>query len=207
MVIHDPIVQLFIHNLHLSLSLSLMSALLRFSVIVMDIVFVLAAWKLCCKVADYRADKSNKKQVNILFTMVLLQPSLILIDHGHFQYNSCSLGLAMAGAVALMHDYDLFGSVLFTLALNFKQMCLYYAPVFFFYLLAKCWRHRQPFIHLVLVGLSVILTFAMLWFPFCVYSADGVSCTASLLQGMLLLPNVQTHLEKRVCSSQFSISK
>ncbi len=33
--------------------------------------------------------------------MVLLQPSLVLIDHGHFQYNSVCLGLAMAAAAAV----------------------------------------------------------------------------------------------------------
>ena len=35
------------------------------------------------------------------FLMILLQPALVLIDHGHFQYNSVCLGLAMAGAVAV----------------------------------------------------------------------------------------------------------
>lgn len=33
--------------------------------------------------------------------MVLLQPALVLIDHGHFQYNSVCLGLAMAAAAAV----------------------------------------------------------------------------------------------------------
>lgn len=33
--------------------------------------------------------------------MVLLQPSLVLVDHGHFQYNSVCLGLAVAGASAV----------------------------------------------------------------------------------------------------------
>lgn len=33
---------------------------------------------------------------------------------------------------------ELVGSVLFALSLNFKQMALYYAPAFFFYLLASC---------------------------------------------------------------------
>lgn len=32
---------------------------------------------------------------------------------------------------------ELLGSVLFSLALNFKQMALYYAPSFFFFLLAS----------------------------------------------------------------------
>lgn len=35
------------------------------------------------------------------FVLVLLQPALVLIDHGHFQYNSVCLGLAMAGAAAV----------------------------------------------------------------------------------------------------------
>lgn len=33
--------------------------------------------------------------------MVLLQPSLVLVDHGHFQYNAVCLGLAMAAAGAV----------------------------------------------------------------------------------------------------------
>jgi hypothetical protein len=37
-----------------------------------------------------------------LFTLLLLQPALILIDHGHFQYNSTCLGLALWGAVLIL---------------------------------------------------------------------------------------------------------
>lgn len=35
---------------------------------------------------------------------------------------------------------ELFGSLLFSLSLNFKQMALYYAPAIFFFLLACCLR-------------------------------------------------------------------
>lgn len=35
------------------------------------------------------------------FFMALLQPSLVVIDHGHFQYNSVCLGLAMGAAAAV----------------------------------------------------------------------------------------------------------
>ena len=46
---------------------------------------------------------------------VLLQPGLILIDHGHFQYNSISLGLAAAAFLLITrYDLDCAGSVLFT---------------------------------------------------------------------------------------------
>lgn len=33
--------------------------------------------------------------------MVLLSPSLVLVDHGHFQYNCVCLGLAVAAAAAV----------------------------------------------------------------------------------------------------------
>ncbi len=35
------------------------------------------------------------------------------------------------------------GTVFFCLALNYKQMSLYYAPAFFCYLLAKCYRTKS----------------------------------------------------------------
>ena len=87
-------------------------------------------------------------KVNLLFshlmvfqlaclTLMLLQPSMVIIDHGHFQYNSISLGLALFGVVAVVHNWDLVGSVAFTLSLNYKQMELYHALPFFFYLLGK----------------------------------------------------------------------
>lgn len=39
---------------------------------------------------------------------------------------------------------DIVGSILFVLALTFKQMALYYALPFFFYILGKAWRRPQP---------------------------------------------------------------
>jgi len=69
--------------------------------------------------------------------VMLLQPSMVIIDHGHFQYNCISLGLALFGVVTVVHNWDLVGSVAFTLSLNYKQMELYHALPFFFYLLGK----------------------------------------------------------------------
>jgi alpha-1,3-glucosyltransferase len=52
---------------------------------------------------------------------ILLQPASLLIDHGHFQYNNISLGLATAAASVVAAGYDCAGSALFCLALNHKQ--------------------------------------------------------------------------------------
>ena len=74
----------------------------------------------------------------------LLNPTLILIDHGHFQYNCVSLGLMQIALFFILTSHDAkrpfahltIASVFFCLALNYKQMELYHALPFFFYLLA-----------------------------------------------------------------------
>ncbi|KAG6711241.1 hypothetical protein I3842_05G043200 [Carya illinoinensis] len=60
--------------------------------------------------------------------IMLLSPCLILIDHGHFQYNCISLGLTV-GAVAAVHsNKELVACFLFSLALNHKQVLRRLAP-------------------------------------------------------------------------------
>ena len=106
-------------------------------------------------------------QATVTF-LILLQPALLLIDHGHFQYNCISLGLALWGIVALVTQHDILGSVAFALALNYKQMELYHAVPFFCYLLGKALRTSgtTPFRKITFLGFTVILTFLVCWFPF-----------------------------------------
>jgi len=70
----------------------------------------------------------------------------VIIDHGHFQYNSISLGLALFGVIAVVHDWDVIGSIAFSMALNYKQMELYHALPFFFYLSGKCLQSKQKWV-------------------------------------------------------------
>ncbi|KAJ3331275.1 Glucosyltransferase-like protein [Blyttiomyces sp. JEL0837] len=101
---------------------------------------------------------------NTLALLILLQPALIIIDHGHFQYNSAMLGFALWAVVCMMNERFVLGGIFFCLSLNFKQMALYYALPFFFYLLGKCFKHGiSLFIQL---GVSVIITFAICFAPF-----------------------------------------
>lgn len=100
----------------------------------------------------------------IAILTVLLQPSILLIDHGHFQYNTVMLGLS-AFAFALLYtslpnpdlgigsselrnrmkslsrriSYEyIAAAVFFSLSLSFKQMALYYAPAVFAIMLGRC---------------------------------------------------------------------
>jgi alpha-1,3-glucosyltransferase len=109
--------------------------------------------------------------------LILLNPTLVLIDHGHFQYNSISLGLMQMATVFLLKEsnskreiFDLvLASIFYCLALNYKQMELYHALPIFFYLLGICFKSnifKNGFLKLVFIGLSAIFTFALLWLPF-----------------------------------------
>lgn len=77
------------------------------------------------------------RQLFVLAAM-LLQPTLVLTDHGHFQYNCISLGLSALAATVIASGHDILGSILFSLSLNHKQMSLFFAPAFFAHLLGKC---------------------------------------------------------------------
>jgi hypothetical protein len=78
-----------------------------------------------------------QRQLFVLAAM-LLQPTLVLTDHGHFQYNCISLGLSALAAIVIIRGNDILGSILFSLSLNHKQMGLFFAPAFFAHLLGKC---------------------------------------------------------------------
>lgn len=126
-----------------------------------------------------------------LYVLILLFPSLLLIDHGHFQYNGISLSLTMLSVCFLVQDRDILASIFFTLSLNYKQMILYYSPILFFTLLGKCVHSgykstgRFNFVHflskLLSIGLTVIFIFFIMWFPFCLFKSQEETCGSSLL--------------------------
>nr|XP_027076689.1 probable dolichyl pyrophosphate Man9GlcNAc2 alpha-1,3-glucosyltransferase isoform X2 [Coffea arabica] len=122
----------------------------------------------------YYSGKPIKEKTSVAWhiALILLNPCLILIDHGHFQFNCISLGLTVAAVAAILSDRDVVGSVLFSLALNHKQMSAYFAPAFFSYLLGKCLRQQNPVIEVAKLGLAVLGTFAVVWSPY-LYSAEA----------------------------------
>ena len=170
-------------------------------------------------------------QPRLLYTVsCVVCPSLLIIDHGHFQYNGVCIGLSLCALYAISNGtgivkrgkatatskgssdyvngtgmgwwgrarYDMAASVLYCLSLNFKQMALYYAPVFFLALLGRCWVvGRRPtgvqdlartLQHFALIAATVIVTFAVMWLPFCFAASAHASesgrdtCVPALLQ-------------------------
>ncbi|CAK6978385.1 dolichyl pyrophosphate Man9GlcNAc2 alpha-1%2C3-glucosyltransferase [Scomber scombrus] len=138
---------------------------MRATVLVADLLIYIPAVVLYCFCLT---DGSSKKKVCNLLCF-LLYPGLILIDYGHFQYNAVSLGFALWGVLALGLGWDVLGSVAFCLALNYKQMELYHALPFFFYLLGKCIKQGlmgRGLFQLVKIAATVLVTFALCWLPF-----------------------------------------
>ncbi len=106
---------------------------------------------------------------------MLIQPCLLLIDYGHFQYNCISLGLALWGIVAVTNNRDLIGAAAFSLSINYKQMELYHSLPFFCFLLGKCFRPKKKLlisgVRILQLGVVVIAVFTLCWIPF--YLVDG----------------------------------
>lgn len=163
---------------------------MRATVLVLDVlVYFTAVWVLA-----KRMEPRNVVHRLWVVGLALVQPSIILIDHGHFQYNTVALGLALWSfhfmTLPAAFANCIVGSILFCLALNFKQMALYYAPAVFAYLLGKCFA-EQPnnnskaslfFGRFLALGITVIATFAALWLPFVVFRSEGDTASESILQ-------------------------
>jgi alpha-1,3-glucosyltransferase len=119
--------------------------------------------------------------------LALMQPSQILIDHGHHQYNCVCTGLAVGGAVLIDAGWQLTGAFLFCLSINFKHMALFYAPAFFFFLLAKAIDTQRPtaaFRTVASLGAVVVFTFAALWGPFCYAEILSEQSSRSCIEGL-----------------------
>lgn len=102
---------------------------------------------------------------SIALVAILLQPATILIDHGHFQYNTVMLGLVVASLDAILAGRMLWACLFFVGALGFKQMALYYAPVMFAYLLGVCIFPRIRPLRLINIALITLAAFALLFAP------------------------------------------
>ena len=102
---------------------------------------------------------------SLALVAILMQPSTILIDHVHFQYNTVMLGFVMASMYSMLAERYKWAAVFFVAALGFKQMALYYAFSVFAYLLGRCLFPTFKFTRLFSIALITIISFAALIVP------------------------------------------
>ncbi|KAJ2356859.1 Glucosyltransferase-like protein [Coemansia erecta] len=96
---------------------------------------------------------------------VLLQPCLILVDHGHFQYNAVMLGFLVWSVYFAAQESYVAMAVAFCCSFMFKQMGLYYAPAVFAFLLAKCFQPGHGITLFVKLGAAVLATIGAMLVP------------------------------------------
>lgn len=125
----------------------------------------------------------------IIICLIMCQPSLILIDHGHFQYNSVMLGLWLFSLVDLLHENYVLASIWFITSIFFKQMALYYAPFIFFFILSKLFNNYYDYDHrkwnililkfkfkkLIEISLAILATVNVILLPFIWANPNEVS--------------------------------
>lgn len=121
---------------------------------------VLCVWQLG------RLHGTEEWKRSVALTAVLLQPATILIDHGHFQYNTVMLGFFTAALVSMLKGDRLWSCLYFVNALAFKQMALFWAPAVAAFLAGSCIFPRIDLGSLLRIGLVTTLSFALLLLPF-----------------------------------------
>jgi alpha-1,3-glucosyltransferase len=121
------------------------------------------------------------------FTLLLLNPMLIFVDHGHFQYNNVALGMLLFAIGFTQRDSPLIGGFFFTLAFMFKQTLLYFSPMFFAYMLGqalrlKTWKlalQRVLYLGTIVVGTVIILLIPL------IQHCDSSDCVRNQLGYMM----------------------
>ncbi|KFA62788.1 hypothetical protein S40285_03822 [Stachybotrys chlorohalonatus IBT 40285] len=101
----------------------------------------------------------------VALVAILMQPSTILIDHVHFQYNTVMLGFVAASMSSMLAERYKWAAVFFVAALGFKQMALYYSFSVFSYLLGRCVFPRINVSRFIGIALVTLASFAVLVLP------------------------------------------
>jgi alpha-1,3-glucosyltransferase len=112
-----------------------------------------------------RSNGTGITSMSIALVAILMQPATILIDHGHFQYNTVMLGFMVATMSSVYAGRLLWACIFFVAALGFKQMALYYSPVIFAYLLGSCFSPAFRPTRLLSIAAITLAAFAVLFAP------------------------------------------
>ncbi|KAF2724436.1 glycosyltransferase family 57 protein [Polychaeton citri CBS 116435] len=166
---------------------------MRATVIVSEYLTYVPATVLAARQVARLNGVSPSWEQRLAMVAVLMQPATLLIDHGHFQYNTVMLGLTLGTVAALLSGRYAWASAAFVGALGFKQMALFYAPAIGAYMLGSC---IIPSIHVsrfLVIALSTLISFAVLVLPLIAGTAYDVwrsvplpsyAKTPPLLQGL-----------------------
>ncbi|KAK6459944.1 glucosyltransferase required for N-linked glycosylation pathway [Scheffersomyces coipomensis] len=134
---------------------------MRFTSLASELIFYIPA---VLSIANLMGKKFNLSRMDqiIISLIIINQAHLVLIDHGHFQFNSVMLGLFIYSLIELIKKNYMTASIWFVACINFKQMGLYYSTFIFVFILSQLKSIQD----LILVGFTVIFTQLIILLPF-----------------------------------------
>ena len=147
----------------------------RLTVILTDFVYYYACyrWYKHLKKDDrlkiFVSDDPMYKFSFVFSVISLWLPSLLLVDHIHFQYNGFLNGILLLSMLKLVQNKVLQASALFVILLNFKHIYIYVAPAYFVYILRNyCLTidYRIQFANCVKLGSVILSIFSVSLGPF-----------------------------------------
>lgn len=96
---------------------------MRLTVLALDLLLFIPAMILFSKRQGFKPS---------IILWILSSPLLILIDHAHYQMNTAMLGFVVVAITLLLHrNRQTCSLICLALAISFKQMALFYVPIFF----------------------------------------------------------------------------
>ncbi|CAI5755618.1 unnamed protein product [Candida verbasci] len=142
---------------------------MRVTSIISELILYIPAILLIANLLGKKFNIGRMDQI-IVSLIILTQPHLILIDHGHFQYNSVMLGFFVYSVIELVNNNLIMASFWFVSCINFKQMGLYYSLFIFFYILNQI----RDIFQLILVGATVLITQFIYVLPFAATNPESL---------------------------------
>lgn len=137
---------------------------MRFTVLLVDLFFLFPPLILLAK-------GIVGKHMWIFFLMItFFKPDVILIDHGHFQYNSLILGLILGAFYLISTKRYYLACLFYTIAVHSKQMAVYYAIAFLGGLIGLTLsdnKHnkKKAIVELLKYALIVLTVSLIIWAP------------------------------------------
>lgn len=134
---------------------------MRFTSLISELILYIPAVLSIANLLGKRFNLNRMDQI-IISLIIINQAHLVLVDHGHFQYNSVMLGFFVYSLVDLVKENYVMASIWFISCINFKQMGLYYSTFIFVFILSQLNSIKQLFA----VGFTVVLTQFVIVLPF-----------------------------------------
>ena len=152
---------------------------MRFFSLISDIlVFHIGVNLLCWYIFIQSKISKNKKPCYTLYYIVLLltliNPLMIIIDHGHFQFNNVMHGFFVLAIFFLYSENYILAIIFYSFCINFKQMGLYYAIPFPLYVIKKMFFNNSKkennniilsLIYIGIYGLITLITNVVIYLP------------------------------------------